>query len=108
MMRPFFIRLKEMGYVLRVSNSMCASNVHCASPTQNMVDMFEMADGRAIKDAGADYDDQNPYVNRDPRFYYDILYNGVKWGNNKGVPHYFELWEYNTYDNLYQGSTTLS
>ena len=66
---------------------------------QNMVDMFEMADGRAIKDAGADYDDQNPYVNRDPRFYYDILYNGVKWGNNKGVPHYFELWEYNTYDN---------
>ena len=62
-------------------------------------EMFEMADGRAIKDAGADYDDQNPYVNRDPRFYYDILYNGVKWGNNKGVPHYFELWEYNTYDN---------
>lgn len=81
---------------------MCASNVHCASPTQNMVDMFEMADGRAIKDAGADYDDQNPYVNRDPRFYYDILYNGVKWGNNKGVPHYFELWEYNTYDNSNQ------
>lgn len=39
---------------------MCASNVHCASPTQNMVDMFEMADGRAIKDAGADYDDQIP------------------------------------------------
>ena len=82
-----------------VPNSMCAANVHCASPTQNMADMFEMADGRTIKDAGADYDDQNPYVNRDPRFYYDILYNGVKWGNNKGVPHYFELWEYNTYDN---------
>ena len=93
------IRAKSEWNANFIPNSMCASNVHCASPTQNMVDMFEMADGRAIKDAGADYDDQNPYVNRDPRFYYDILYNGVKWGNNKGVPHYFELWEYNTYDN---------
>lgn len=81
-----------------VPNSMCAANVHCASPTQNLVDMFEMADGRSVKDAGSDYDNQNPYVDRDPRFYYDILYNGVKWGSNKGVPHYFELWEYNTYD----------
>ena len=51
------------------------------NPTQNLVDAFPMADGRAIDDAGGKYtyDEQNPYSNRDPRLDYTILHNGSKW-----------------------------
>ncbi|MGO4913202.1 RagB/SusD family nutrient uptake outer membrane protein [Leeuwenhoekiella sp. W20_SRS_FM14] len=45
-------------------------------PTQNLVDDFEMIDGSDIEDAGSGYDPQNPYVNRDPRFYATVVYNG--------------------------------
>lgn len=46
-------------------------------PMQNLVDDFETADGYAIDDPASGYDPQNPYVNRDPRFYATILYNGA-------------------------------
>lgn len=51
------------------------------SPSQNLVDAFLMKDGRTIEEAKAtgDYDDQNPYVNRDPRLTYTIFYNGSMW-----------------------------
>ncbi|WP_442844508.1 RagB/SusD family nutrient uptake outer membrane protein [Leeuwenhoekiella sp. H156] len=45
-------------------------------PMQNLVDDFEMIDGSDIEDANSGYDPQNPYVNRDPRFYATIVYNG--------------------------------
>lgn len=46
-------------------------------PTQNLVDAYEMMDGTAITDANSRYDPQNPYVNRDPRFYATVLFNGA-------------------------------
>ena len=46
------------------------------TPTQNLVDAFPMANGKAITDPTSTYDPKNPYVNRDPRFNYSILYNG--------------------------------
>lgn len=45
-------------------------------PLQNLVDEYEMLSGLLPKDDPT-YDPQNPYVNRDPRFYYCILYNGA-------------------------------
>jgi hypothetical protein len=66
--------------------------------TQNMVDSYFMANGRSIEDPKSGYvltgeslfkapvDDQqrqtyNQWVNREPRFYADITYNGSKWLN---------------------------
>jgi hypothetical protein len=46
------------------------------TPTQHIVDQFEMKNGKLISDGGSGYDQQNPYVNRDPRFYANIIYNG--------------------------------
>jgi hypothetical protein len=46
-------------------------------PLQNLVDDFEMANGMKIDEPGSGYDPQNPYVNRDPRFYNTILYDGA-------------------------------
>ncbi len=45
-------------------------------PIQNLVDDFEMIDGVLPKESPA-YDPQDPYVDRDPRFYDTILYNGA-------------------------------
>src|SRR5690606_19531235 len=60
------------------------------TPLQNLVDAYEMNNGElpfldenpgispTINPASG-YDPSNPYVNRDPRFYMSILYNGSTW-----------------------------
>ena len=45
-------------------------------PTQDLVDDYSMDNGKAITDPGSGYDATHPYVNREPRFYQSILYNG--------------------------------
>ncbi|MBT1687611.1 RagB/SusD family nutrient uptake outer membrane protein [Dawidia soli] len=47
------------------------------TPTQNLVDSYEMTNGLLPAEAGSGYDPQNPYINRDPRFAESILYNGA-------------------------------
>ncbi|MGX5817974.1 RagB/SusD family nutrient uptake outer membrane protein [Chitinophaga lutea] len=51
------------------------------TPTQNLVDEFEMANGKMITESGSGYDPNNPYVGRDPRFYQTVIYNSAKWAN---------------------------
>jgi hypothetical protein len=46
-------------------------------PTQELVDQFAMANGRTISDPASGYDPQNPYVNREKRFYDFIVYDGA-------------------------------
>jgi starch-binding outer membrane protein, SusD/RagB family len=46
-------------------------------PTQDMVDAFEMSNGKMIGEDGSGYDKANPYNDRDPRFYADIVYQGT-------------------------------
>jgi len=48
-----------------------------APPIQNLVDDYEMANGKKIEDPESGYNPQNPYVDRDPRFYATILYDGA-------------------------------
>lgn len=47
-----------------------------ASPTENYVEYFGMANGLPIFEPGSGYDPTNPWDNRDPRFYYNILKHG--------------------------------
>lgn len=49
------------------------------SPTQELVDAFGMANGKAITDAGSGYNPDTPYKARDPRFNATILFNGAQW-----------------------------
>jgi hypothetical protein len=48
-------------------------------PMQNLVDDYQMMDGKSITDPTSSYDPANPYANRDPRFYATILYNGASY-----------------------------
>ncbi|MDH7460683.1 RagB/SusD family nutrient uptake outer membrane protein [Chitinophagaceae bacterium 26-R-25] len=52
------------------------------APSQQLVDAFNTADGKLITDATSGYNNQNPYANRDPRFYNDILFDGRPFGNS--------------------------
>jgi len=49
------------------------------SPTQELVDAFEMKNGKAITDPTSGYTASNPYFSRDPRFYHTIFHNGMTW-----------------------------
>jgi starch-binding outer membrane protein, SusD/RagB family len=57
-------------------------------PTQNLVNDYEMTNGELpytevggglVVNPNSGYDPGNPYVNRDPRFYYSVLYDGSEW-----------------------------
>jgi len=47
------------------------------NPTQELVDEFLMANGKAISDPTSGYDPQKPYVGREKRFYDFIVYDGA-------------------------------
>ncbi|MVN92983.1 RagB/SusD family nutrient uptake outer membrane protein [Mucilaginibacter aquatilis] len=59
------------------------------NPTQNHVDLYEavkratpsgpIISSSPIADAGSGYNPQDPYANRDPRFYSNIIYNNMTW-----------------------------
>ncbi|WP_044170394.1 RagB/SusD family nutrient uptake outer membrane protein [Flectobacillus major] len=51
-------------------------------PLQNFVDSYEMANGKPITDPASGYNPQDPYKNRDPRFYMTVLYNNASYRTN--------------------------
>ncbi|CAN5360462.1 RagB/SusD family nutrient uptake outer membrane protein [soil metagenome] len=59
-------------------------------PSQNLVECFPMKNGKMITDPTSGYDHTNPYVNRDPRFNYSIIFNGSRYQKaNTGVDSVF-------------------
>jgi hypothetical protein len=81
-----FGRLYAIGarhVALEIANGPNSYNAWAGNvPLQNLVDDYEMMDGTRITDANTTYDPQNPYRNRDPRFYETILYNGAPYRNS--------------------------
>ena len=69
----------------------------CYLPTQNMVDMYEKkgADGNyyPITDPRAGYNLQDPYTDRDPRFYNNIRVPGQQIGDAAGAPLYMTMFQ---------------
>lgn len=58
-------------------------------PSQNLVDAYEMQEsGFGINESNSGYDEANPYLNRDPRFYSTIIYNMSSWAGRN-----VEIWE---------------
>ncbi len=53
--------------------------VSSMAPTQELVDSYIMLNGKSISDPGSGYDENNPYVNRDPRLSATVVYDGYKW-----------------------------
>lgn len=58
-------------------------------PTQELANAFQTAEGRNINDANSGYDPQDPYVNREPRFYASMFYHGAEFSEvspSRGEP----------------------
>lgn len=72
---------KLQAFVGYVFSKDAYSSAQC--PTQNFVDKFETRDGyalnteerRRVAEAAGSYAEQNPFVNRDPRFDITVVYN---------------------------------
>lgn len=54
------------------------------SPSQELVDSYITTNGRAISENGSEYDENNPYENRDPRLKATIIYDGYSWARSDG------------------------
>lgn len=78
-MSRFFIKERDDGYNPGLHNGPNGyHNWGGNTPTQNLVDTYQMADGSEFS---WDNPQQaaHPYRNRDPRFYATILYDGADW-----------------------------
>lgn len=70
-----------------------------SSPTANYVDNFGMANGLPLDDPASGYDVNDPWSNRDPRFYKDVTYDGEQMFYGTGGPNTAPY----RYANLYNG-----
>ncbi|SDS84854.1 Starch-binding associating with outer membrane [Mucilaginibacter mallensis] len=61
------------------------ARVNSLAPTQELVNDYIMTNGKPITDPTSGYDQNNPYVNRDPRLTATIVYDQYKWLNPDGT-----------------------
>jgi len=54
--------------------------------TADMINSYYMANGKPITDAASGYNDQNPYLNRDPRLDATVVLPGTKYGAATFIP----------------------
>lgn len=62
-------------------NQLCAQDNHIHQPTANYVKNYGMANGLPLDDPESGWDPKHPFKDRDPRFYHDIVFDGVKYIN---------------------------
>lgn len=55
------------------------------APTQELVDSYLMINGKKIRESGANYDENDPYKNRDPRLTHTIVYHLYPWKKDDGT-----------------------
>lgn len=55
------------------------------APTQELVNSYLMSNGRSIGESGSGYDENNPYVNRDPRLTATVVYHLYQWRKPDGT-----------------------
>lgn len=60
------------------------SGASVVKPTQSLVEAFPMKDGKTMAESSL-YNANDPYANRDPRFDYSIIYNGLSYMSNTAV-----------------------
>lgn len=70
------------------------------APAANYVNYYGMANGLPLNDPESGFDKTHPWKNRDPRFYNDIIYDGVKVVSGTITNASDEVWRYaNLYTN---------
>lgn len=70
------------GWNLQMSHNYTGCDLNDAGvlniPTANYVNYYGMANGLPLGDPASGFDKTHPWKNRDPRFYHDIIYDGLQ------------------------------
>lgn len=64
-------------------NQLCAQDNHIHQPTANYVNYYGMANGLPLDDPDSGFDPTHPFKDRDPRFYHDIVFDGMEYVKGK-------------------------
>lgn len=84
----FLKTLREHGWdSWAMPDSRSRQDASRRSPVQELVDAFEMKNGKTIQESGSGYNPADPYLNRDPRFDATLIVNGSTFGF-QGLPVY--------------------
>lgn len=89
----------QFGVVNEFGGQILTTGQAFSQPTANYVNYYGMANGLPLDDPESGFDPTHPWKNRDPRFYHDIVYDGVKVVEGTIEP------DANRYANLYTGGT---
>ena len=57
------------------------------APTQELVDSYVMLNGKKINEIGSGYNENDSYVNRDPRLTNTVVYDQYNWKEGNGSSH---------------------
>lgn len=87
------------GVFTEFGGSILTGGKAASQPTANYVNYYGMKNGLPLDDPESGFDPTHPWKNRDPRFYHDIVYDGVKVVEGAIEP------DANRYANLYTGGT---
>ncbi len=60
------------------------ARLNALAPTQELVDSYIMLNGKKINEMGSNYNENNPYVNRDPRLTATVVYDQYQWKEADG------------------------
>ena len=55
------------------------ARLNALAPTQELVDSYVMLNGKKINESGSGYNENNPYINRDPRLTATVVYDQYNW-----------------------------
>jgi starch-binding outer membrane protein, SusD/RagB family len=88
----FFANLAPNVDIEQYYNPPSRSGGYYGFPTHNFVNTFPMKNGKAITEAGSGYNAANPYINRDPRFAYSVIFNGSKYSRQTAALE--DVWTY--------------
>jgi starch-binding outer membrane protein, SusD/RagB family len=77
----FVPTLKTWGEYIDFAPISVGARTNNLAPTQELVDTYRMLNGKAIDEAGSDYDENDPYKDRDPRLTATIVYHLYTWRN---------------------------
>jgi hypothetical protein len=75
---------RTQNYFLDMAPRSVGARLNNLAPTQELVDSYLMNNGRAINEGGSGYDENNPYVNRDPRLTATVVYHNYQWKKPDG------------------------
>lgn len=60
------------------------ARLNSLAPTKELVDSYLMMNGKRITDPASGYNENDPYVNRDPRLTATVVYHGYQWQRPDG------------------------